>query len=64
MGILKGLLKITLSPLNGISEIFDDLKGENGEDKQGLAILTLGTSSVIKGTLKGIKKGTKDIFKE
>lgn len=62
MSILKGLIKVGLSPLKGITEVFDDIPGKNGETEQGLSILTLGVSSIVKGTAKGIKKGVEDIF--
>ena len=62
MGILKGVTKIALSPIRGIAEIAMDLNGNNGEDKQGLSILTIGVSSVVKGTAKGIVDGVSDIF--
>ena len=62
MNILKGLAKIALSPLNGVKEIIDDISGENEDLEQGLSILTLGASSIIKGTAKGIKEGVEDIF--
>ncbi len=63
MGIFTGLAKIALSPLKGVSEVIDDIKGDNGESSQGASILSVGISSVIKGTAKGIKKGTDEIFK-
>jgi hypothetical protein len=62
MGILKGLLKVGLSPLNGVAEIVKDLAGANGEDKQGLSILTVGVSSVVKGTAKGVVDCVDEIF--
>jgi hypothetical protein len=63
MGILKGILKVALSPLNGVKEIVDDLQEENGEEAKGVAILSAGVSSVVKGTAKGIKEGVEEIFK-
>lgn len=62
MGILKGLAKVALSPLCGISEVAKDLSGDNGEESTGLSILTVGASSVVKGTVKGIVNGVEDIF--
>jgi hypothetical protein len=62
MSLFKGLLEVALSPLNGVKEVIDDVSGNNEESEQGLAILTLGVSSLVKGTAKGIKKGTEDIF--
>jgi hypothetical protein len=62
MKLLTGLLKIGLSPLKGIAEVVDDLSGNNSDAEQGLSVLTLGTSSVIKGTVKSIKRGVDDIL--
>jgi hypothetical protein len=64
MGIIKGLFKVALSPLSGVKEIIDDIKGENGDSSQGISILTTGLSSIVKGTAKGIKKGVEDIFEK
>lgn len=57
-----GLFKIALSPLKGIAEIKDDLCGDNDEGCQLVSIMTFGVSSIIKGTLNGIKQGVDDIF--
>lgn len=62
MSIFKGLIKVALSPLNGIKEVIDDVSGDNEESEQGLSILTLGASSIIKGTAKGLKKGVEELF--
>ena len=62
MGILKGLLKVGLSPLNGVAEIFKDLNGDASDETKGLAILTLGVSSAVEGTAKGIIDGVDKIF--
>lgn len=62
MNILKGLTKIALSPIRGVTEIIDDISGENSESEQGISIITLGISSVVKGTAKGIKDGVEDIY--
>lgn len=62
MGLLKGLAKIALSPVRGIAEVALDLNGNNGEDSQGLSILTAGTSSALKGTAKGLIDGVTEIF--
>lgn len=62
MAILKGLTKIVLSPINGVAEVIKDVKGDNGESQQGLSILTIGVSSVVKGTGKAIVNGVDDIF--
>lgn len=64
MGIFKGLLKVGLSPLRGVKQIVDDFQEDDGGVAGGLSILTLGASSVIKGTAKGIKDGVGDIFDE
>lgn len=60
--IIKGITKVALSPLAGMKEIIDDVAGNNSESEQGLSILTVGISSVVKGTAKGIKSGVEDIF--
>ena len=61
MGIFKGLAKVILSPIKGIAEIKEDLT--DAESPNGLlTIMTLGASSVIKGTIKGIKEGAEEIF--
>ena len=62
MSILKGLLKVGLSPLYGAREVIKDLSGNSSDEETGLSILTCGVSSVVKGTAKGIKKGVDDIF--
>lgn len=62
MNILKGITKIVLSPIKAVTEIVDDIKGENGDDSQFVAIATTGVSSLIKGLAKGIKEGSEDIF--
>lgn len=62
MGIFSGLAKVALSPIKGVVQIADDLSGNDGESSQGLSILTCGLSSVIKGTAKGLKSGSDDIF--
>ena len=64
MSIFKGIAKIALSPLRGVKEIVDDISDKNGEAEGGLSILTLGVSSIIKGTAKGLKKGVEDIFED
>ena len=64
MGIFKGVIKVAISPLKGLKEVVDDVSGSNEESEQGLSILTLGASSIIKGTAKGIKEGVEDIFEE
>ena len=65
MSLIKGITKIALSPLRGIKEIGDDLSGKPEDDtgiEQAGAVSTLGISSLIKGTYKGIKEGVDDIF--
>ena len=62
MGILNGLAKVVLSPLRGISEFVDDVSGKNSEVEQAGSIGTLGASSVVKGTFKGLKEGIDEIF--
>lgn len=59
--MFNGILKIVLSPLNGVAEIIKDVKGDNSEGEQGLSILTLGISSIVKGTSKAIVKGVEQI---
>ena len=63
MGIFKGLAKVVLSPIRGVAEIGKDLT--DSESANGLlTIMTLGASSVIKGTAKGIKDGVEEIYEE
>jgi hypothetical protein len=62
MNIFKGITKTVLSPLNGIKELVDDISGENSDAEQGLSILTLGASSIVKGTAKKLKEGIEDIL--
>lgn len=64
MGIFKGLIKVGLSPLRGVKQIVDDFEENDGGVSAGLSILTLGASSVVKGTAKGLKEGVEDIFKD
>lgn len=64
MGILNGIAKIALSPVRGVAEVFSDVSGNNGEENQGLSILTVGLSSVVKGTFKGIEKGVEEIYED
>lgn len=62
MGIFSGLVKVALSPLAGVKEVIDDVSGNNSEGEQGASILTIGASSAIKGTAKGLKEGIEEIF--
>lgn len=62
MSLFGGLSKIALSPLKGVSEIIDDVSGKNSEGEQALGIGTIGTSSALKGTAKGLKQGIDEIF--
>lgn len=62
MSILGGLLKVALSPLNGVAEVVRDVSGSTSEEEQGMSILTVGTSSIVKGTAKGLLDGVNDIF--
>lgn len=62
MSILKGLLKVGLSPLRGVKEIIDDVSGDNDKGSQAGSILTFGATSVVKGTAKGLKDGIEEIF--
>jgi hypothetical protein len=64
MGLFKGLIKVGLSPLRGVKQIVDDFKEDDGGVSAGLSILTLGVSSVVKGTAKGLKEGVEDIFED
>ena len=64
MGLLSGITKVVLSPVNGVAEIVRDLDGENSEEAQGISILTCGISSVIKGTAKAIRDGADDIIND
>lgn len=62
LNLIKGITKIATSPLRGVVELVDDVSGNNSESEQSLSILSAGTSSVVKGTAKGIKDGVNDIF--
>ncbi len=60
--IIKGIAEVGLSPLVGLAKLAEDISGDSTDEEQALAILTLGASSVIKGTFMGITKGVSDIF--
>lgn len=62
MSIFKGLAKIAFSPLRIAKEVVDDISGENSDVSQGMSILTLGASSVVKGAGKAIKEASDEIF--
>ena len=64
MKLFKGLVKIALSPLNGVKEIIEDVSGNNSEGEQAASICSLGITSAAKGIAKAIKSGTEDIFEE
>lgn len=70
MDLFKGITKIVLSPLRGVKEIGDDLSGktDDNDETHGLqqagSISTLGLSSMVKGTFKGIKSGIDNIFED
>jgi hypothetical protein len=64
MNLFKGIIKIATSPLRGVKEVFDDVSGDNDESAQGASILTVGVSSILKGTAKGLKSGIEDIFED
>jgi len=55
MGLFDSVLEIVVSPIKVASEVVKDVSGDNGEANVGLSIMTLGASSVIKGTAKSIK---------
>lgn len=61
MKIIRGLTKIALSPLNGVKEVITDSVGDNGEEKQGLSVLSVGTLPMLRGTVKGIIDGFDDL---
>jgi len=63
MKLFQGITKIVLSPLAGALEVIDDISGDNTETEQGLSIITLGVSSIVKGTAKTLKNGVEDIIK-
>lgn len=60
--MFKLLSKVVLSPLNGVAEVARDISGRNGESSQGVSILTLGASSLIKGTTKGVVSAMDELF--
>ena len=62
MGLFGGIVKIALSPIAGVAEVIDDVSGRNSESEQAFGIGSLGVSSFVKGTAKGIKSGSQDIF--
>lgn len=64
MNIFKAITKIAFSPVRAVAEVVKDVSGKNSDDEQGLAILTLGASSVIKGLAKSVKEASDEIFED
>lgn len=60
--IISGITKVALSPIRGVSELIDDIQQNNSEGETAIAIATLGISSLVKGTAKGIRDGAEEIF--
>lgn len=56
MSLFEALGELCTMPIRCLGEITDDLTGENDTAETGLAIMTLGMSSVIKGIGKTIQK--------
>ena len=65
MSIFKALTNLATTPIRCIGELGKDLEtlvdDRKDETKGILAIATLGTSSVIKGVVKSIKKAGEDL---
>jgi len=63
MGIFKAITKIAFSPVRAVAEIAKDISGNTSEEEQGLSILTMGASSVVKGLAKSVKEASDEIYK-
>lgn len=56
MGIFEALEEIIATPIRVAKEVVDDFSGENDSADFGLALFTLGGSSIVKGIVKSIDK--------
>ena len=65
MGIFKSITTIASTPIRCLGEIGKDLSSladDRKDETDGiLSIATLGTSSVVKGVVKSIKKAGEDL---
>lgn len=60
--IISGIAKIALSPIRGVAQLASTIAGNESENDESAAILSIGIAPILKGTLKGIVEGTNDIF--
>ena len=67
MSLLKSIVTLASTPVRCLGELSKDLEtlvdDRKDETKGILAIATLGTSSVIKGVVKSIKKAGEELEK-
>lgn len=65
MSIFKALTNLATTPIRCIGELGKDLSSltDTGKDETDgiLSIATLGTSSIVKGVVKSIKKAGEDL---
>ncbi len=65
MSLLKSIITLASTPVRCLGELGNDLESlasnRKDETKGILAITTLGTSSVIKGVVKSIKKAKEEL---
>ncbi len=62
MGLFKALTKIAFAPVRAVAEVVKDVSGDNDEAAQGLSILTLGASSVVKGVAKSVEEAAEEVY--
>ena len=55
MGLFDSVGELFTAPVRVLGELRDDLSGDNDSADQGLSIMTLGLSSVVKGIGKTIE---------
>lgn len=56
MSLFEAIGELCATPIRCLGELKDDLSGDNDDADAGLAIMTLGLSSVVKGIGKSIEK--------
>ena len=65
MSLLKSIVTLASTPIRCVGELGKDLEtlvdDRKDETKGILSIATLGTSSVVKGVIKSIKKAGKEL---
>ena len=65
MSLLKSIVTLATTPIRCVGELGKDLEtlvdDRKDETKGILTIATLGTSSVVKGVIKSIKKAGKEL---